>query len=307
MLSVRVPGGTRSGRSSAAVVHREGARGGEERPAADVAPGPDHGRQARDRPHRHAAPGVPVQAVVEADRRRPRRRVLAGERLDLLRPQAGRRRRPRGRPLLRPLAQLLVADRVALEPVPVLEPVAEDDVHHPEREGGVRARVRREVQVGLLGGARAERVDAHEPRPSPPRLLDEGPQVHVRADDVRAPGHDEARVDDGLGVEAHRLPDGGLEAVAPRRRADGPVEEARPERVEEAPVHAAVAEEAHVAGVRVGQDRPAARARRRPPASAPRPCRAPRPRRSARSGPRPSCPPASSGGARGRGCRRGPR
>ena len=102
MLSVRVPGGTRSGRSSAAVVHRERARGGEEDPAARVAPGPDHRGQAGDRAHRHAAPGVAVQAVVEADGRGPRRRVLAGERLDLLRPQAGRRRRPRGRPLRAP-------------------------------------------------------------------------------------------------------------------------------------------------------------------------------------------------------------
>ena len=37
--------------------------------------------------------------------------------------------------------------------------------------------------------------------------------------------------------------------------ADGPVEQARAERVEEAAVHAAVGEQAHVAGVRVGQDR----------------------------------------------------
>ena len=109
-------------------------------PPPDVAPGPHHRGQAGHRPHRHPAAGVAVQAVVEADGRGPRRGVLAGEGLDLLRPQAGRLRGARGRPLPRPLAQLLVADRVPLEPVPVLEPVAEDDVHHPEGERGVRAR-----------------------------------------------------------------------------------------------------------------------------------------------------------------------
>ena len=45
-------------------------------------------------------------------------------------------------------------------------------------------------------------VDGHEARAAPARLLDERPEVDVGADDVGAPGHDEARVHDGLGVEA---------------------------------------------------------------------------------------------------------
>ena len=185
-------------------------------------------------------------------------RVVAysrAKRLDLVRAQAGGRGRPRGRPLARALAQLRVPQAVALEPVAVLEAVAEDHVHHPERERRVRAGIERDVLVGLLGRPRAVGVDRHEPRAAPARLLDERPQVHVRAHDVAAPGDDQPGLRDRLGVVAHGLAAGGLVAVAARARADRAVEQARPERVEEAAVHAGVAEQAHVAGVRVGQDR----------------------------------------------------
>ena len=142
-------------------VHREGARGREQHAAAHVAPGPDHGGQAGDRAHRHPAAGVAVEAVVEADGRGPGGRVLARE-------------APRSPPPRRPVVAAArsgvhsrararssaCADRVPLELVAVLEPVPEDDVHHPQRERGVRSRAGRQVQVGLLGGARAVGVDA---------------------------------------------------------------------------------------------------------------------------------------------------
>ena len=164
------------------------------------------GRQAMVRTAMPAA-GVAVQPVVEADRRGPRGRVLARE-------------APRSRPRVRPVSRAVrsgvhsrararssaAPTRVPLEVVAVLEAVAEDDVHH--RRGRGRASVpgqEGQVLVGLLRGPRAVGVDRHEPRAAPPRLLDEGPEVDVRAHDVGAPGHDEARVDDRLGVEADRL------------------------------------------------------------------------------------------------------
>src|SRR6185436_18196192 len=97
-------------------------------------------------------------------------------------------------------------------------------------------------------------IDRDERRPTPPRLLDERPEVDVGAHDVRAPGHDEARVHDRFGVEAHGLAERGLEPLEPRAGADRPVQAARSEGVEEAPVHAAVGKKAHVARVRIRQD-----------------------------------------------------
>ena len=159
--------------------------------------------------------------------RRPHGRVLAGDPLDLGRAQAGRRGRAFRAPLGGTRAQLGLADGVPREVVAVLEAVAEDDVHHPERERRVGAGQQREVPVRLLGGPRAVRVDRDQPRAAPARLLDERPQVDVRADDVRAPGEDQPRVHERLGVEADRAADAGLVAGGARARADRAVEQAR--------------------------------------------------------------------------------
>ncbi len=109
--------------------------------------------------------------------------------------------------------------------------------------------------VALLGRARAIGIDGDQPRAAPAGLLDEGPQVHVGADDVGAPGHDQPRLHDGLGVEADAAAHRGLVAGRAGRGADGAVEQAGAQQLEEAPVHGAVREKAHVARVRVGQDR----------------------------------------------------
>ena len=143
--------------------------------------------------------------------------------------EAGDGRGARGRPLRRALAQRLGADGVALDVVAVLEAVAEDHVHHAQGQRGVGTRQQRQVLVRLLRGARAEGIDGDELRAPPPRLLDEGPEVDVRADDVGAPGHDEPGVDHRLGIEAHGLADGDLDAGRARAGADRAVEEARPQ------------------------------------------------------------------------------
>ena len=169
--------------------------------------------------------------------------------------EAGDGRGVRGRPFLRPLAQRLGADRVPLDVVAVFQAVAEDHVHHAQGQRGIGAGQQRQVLVRLLGRAGAEGIDRDQLRAPPPRLLDEGPQVDVRAHDVGAPGHDEPGIDHRLGVEAHGLADRDRDAGGARAGADRAVEEARPQRAEEAAVHAAVREQPHVPGVGVGQDR----------------------------------------------------
>ncbi len=200
-------------------------------------------------------PAVAVDPVVHPDGGGVGPAVLPGEALDLGDGEAGGLGRPLRRPLEGPLPELGGAHGVALEVVMVLEAVAEDDVHHPEGQGGVGARKGRKVLVRLLRGARAEGVHGDEAGAPAARLLDEGPLVDVGADDVGAPGHDEASGGDGLGVVTQAPPHRGFEAPGPGGGADGPVQEARAEGLEEATVHAAVAEDAKIAGVGVGQDR----------------------------------------------------
>ncbi len=116
-------------------VDREGARGRQQHAAARVAPGSHHRRQAGDGAHRHAPAGVAVEAVVQADGRGVRRAYSRAKASISAAPRpVASAARPRG-PLAHLGAQLVGAQGVALEVVAVLEPVAEDHVHHAERQG----------------------------------------------------------------------------------------------------------------------------------------------------------------------------
>ena len=92
--------------------------------------------------------------------------------------------------------QRLVADGVARHVVVIDEAVADDDVHHGERERGVAGGFDLKVPVGRLRRARPDRIDDDDLRAAPLRLADKRPVVQVRDDRVRAPQHDEAAVDD---------------------------------------------------------------------------------------------------------------
>ena len=65
----------------------EGAAGAQLDAAAMVAPGADQRRQAGDGAHGHAAAPVTLHAVVDADGRRPRGGVVAGQRRRCVRPE----------------------------------------------------------------------------------------------------------------------------------------------------------------------------------------------------------------------------
>ena len=105
-----------------------------------MAPVPGERREAQDVPHRHAAARVALQAVVEPDRRGPRPGVLAGERDDFLSGKPGDFRDFIRRVFLDALPEPLESERVFLDIVAVVEVLADDDVHHGERERGVGAR-----------------------------------------------------------------------------------------------------------------------------------------------------------------------
>ncbi len=121
MLSVRVPGGTRSGRSSASTATGKVPEVDSRTPPPSVAPGAHDGGQTGDRAHGHAPAGVAVEAVVHADGGRVGPGVLAGERLDLGGGEARRLRRLLRGPLSGTLAKVVGADSVPLEVVAVLQ------------------------------------------------------------------------------------------------------------------------------------------------------------------------------------------
>ena len=70
MLTMRVPGGERSGRVSLSIAKSYVPAGREHGPAAVMSPRPDDRGKAGDRPHGHAAAVMALHAVIEADQRR---------------------------------------------------------------------------------------------------------------------------------------------------------------------------------------------------------------------------------------------
>ncbi len=115
---------------------------------------------------------------------------------------------------------------------------ADDDVHHGERQRGIAARVDEEVLVRGGSGAVAVRIDDVELRAVAPRFDDERPEMDVRAEDVRAPGDDQLRVAELLGLgavaDAERLGHAGHAGGG----ADGAVEPRCAQAMEEAAIHA---------------------------------------------------------------------
>ena len=158
-----------------------------------------HGRQQRHRPHHVAAGGLALQALTDPEQRRPAT-VDRGRPLDQLRRHSGDRLRPLRRARFELRLQLVPPDRVALEQLPVGQPVAHDHVQHRERQGGVAAGERLQVQVGLLRRRRADRVD-HDHRA---RGLGKPVIVGVgrRGRRVRAPHHDAPRISCAARIEA---------------------------------------------------------------------------------------------------------
>ena len=121
-----------------------------------------HRRQQRHRAHHVAAGRLALQALTHPQQRRPRA-VAAGGLLDGRRGHAGCLRPPGRRARLDQRLQLVPADAVAIEQRAVGQSVADDHVQHRERQRGIAAGERLQVQVGPLGGGRAHRVDHDHP------------------------------------------------------------------------------------------------------------------------------------------------
>lgn len=156
-------------------------------------------RQAGDGARALPAGGALVHgAPAEEDHSGPGGRVAARQGHDALGLHAGDRGGP-GRVVPREVhAQCLEADGVARDECRIVSPLRDDDVHHPERQGGVRPGPEQDRLVRLRRGLGAAHVDGHHAGAAPPRRRQVAPGVGL-AGEVRAPEEDER------GVLAHVL------------------------------------------------------------------------------------------------------
>ena len=226
--------------------------------AGGVAPGAGQARQQRHQPHRVAAAGRPLHAVVGADRRRPRHAPVARQLADVLHRHAahlrGALRRPRQRLFAQTIRAFHAVD-MAGHIVFVDPAVHEQLVHQRQRQRAVAAGAQRQVAVALVGGLGAAGVDAPQLGAVALGLLREAPEVQVRRDRVAAPDDDEAAAREVFKVHAKLAAERGLQRGAAGRGADGAVEPRGAEAVEEARGHAFALHEAHRAGIAVRHDR----------------------------------------------------
>src|SRR5205085_5970111 len=98
-------------------------------------------------------------------------------------------------------------------------------------------------------------VNHHQLGAVAPCLLDEGPQVHVVAVNIRSPGDNVLRFGELLRLGAQLLSQNGNEGVAAGGGADGAVQLRGAQAMKEAPVHGSVIQLAQRAAVGVGKDR----------------------------------------------------
>ncbi len=201
----------------------EPADGREQGPAAPLAVGPDDRRQAGDGPHALTALAAAGHPESDPDVGGPRPTIEVREPLDVGARQPCDRGDAVGPESRKDLAlEPLEAYRVALEVLPVREPVPHQHVHHAERERGVGADPGGDVPVGLGGGAAPARIDHDQLRASRARLLDLGPRVDGRRDQVGAPGDDQIGVRHGLRIGAAHRTARRLPRDVGTRVADGP-------------------------------------------------------------------------------------
>ena len=219
-----------------------------------MAPGTGQAGQQRDQAHRVAAAAHALHAVVQPDRRRRQRRVVARQAAHLVRAQAAFGRRALGGPGQRLRAQLLPAVDMPGDVV-VVQPVLGDQlVHQAQRQRAVGAGQQRQVLVALVRGLGLARVDADQLRALALGLVGEGPEMQVGGDRVAAPDEDQLRLGEVRQVHADLVPVGGRQRRAAGRGADGAVQAGRAQPVEEAARHGLALQQAHGAGIAVGED-----------------------------------------------------
>ena len=195
-----------------------------------------------------------LHAVVDANDGRRGRGVIVGEALDIGDGNAGQGRNVVGWVVRDAFAELIEAAGPAGDVVLIVEAVADDDMHHAQRESRVGAGIDRNVPVRGAGGACGVGIDDDELCAVAAGFFDEGPEVDVIAVDIGGPGEDELRVREGFGVGAELAAVNGDEGLAAGFGANGAIELRGAETVEEAAIHGAVAELADGAGIGVGQD-----------------------------------------------------
>ena len=223
--------------------------------AAARLPCPRQRRQHRNRAHRRSAVLRALHAVIQPQRRGPRRRVLARQLLNL----AGRHSGPSSHAFrsvfAHTLGQRFKAVRHSGNVGAVFQAFVENHVHQAQRQRHIRAGPNRDMPVRHGRGARAVGVNHDQPRTVAPRLLHKRPQVNVVAVDIRAPRQNQFRPPEIFGRRAEFFPVHQVPRLAARLGTNRAIELARAHAMKKSPIHRSVSQHANGSRVAVRQNR----------------------------------------------------
>ena len=157
-----------------------------------------------------------LHAVVQPDRGGLDGAVVARQLFHFGRLQPAKLSHSLGRIVLHALFQRGVAQRISVDVVAIDQPLADQHVHHAQRERAVGAGKERDMLRALLRRQALVRIDGDDFGPAPLSRLHTSPQVQVRHDRVRAPEDDQLRFVEALRIHSHRTAEGGFQAVLAR-------------------------------------------------------------------------------------------
>jgi hypothetical protein len=132
--------------------------------------------------------------------------------------------------------------------------VADQHVHHSQGQGGIGPRPDHQVGIGPLGRLGPIGVNDHQPGPVLPGLLEKRPGMQIGRQGVRPPDDDEIGGDGRRDGGRWSAPQAGFEPGAGGRTADGREQPAGSQLVEKRVARMAV-DQAHVPGIKIGQNR----------------------------------------------------
>ncbi len=147
------------------------------------------------------------------------------------------------------LTQRLKAVSVTGNVIGVVEILADDDVHHRQRQRQICARMNRQIPIRAACRARGIGIDHHQLAALAARFFDEGPEVNIVGEDVGSPHQNQARVAELFGFGADLAAKHRDQSGLPGGRADGAVELRCAQTMEEAAIHRGIVQRAQGAAV----------------------------------------------------------
>ena len=228
--------------------------GRELQPTSDLLPRTGNTRQHRHSAGCHAATFRALHAVIQANDCGMSRGVFARKLYNVRGRNACPLRYAFRRILPHLLAKLFEAYGVALDVIGVVKFFSDDHMHHAQRQCGICARIDGKIPISASGGARAIRVDHYQLRAGATGFLNERPQVHVVAVDVRCPRNDVSRMTKLLGLRTHFPSIHRFQSRFPRRRADVSRQLRRTQPMEKSAVHGSTVQSPQRTSERVRQN-----------------------------------------------------